>query len=608
MVAVLPIELHAQTTVSISGRDVLLNGKKFFGRGVAYGITPIGQWSDSKKGCCTWDWYSSPEVWQRDMPYLQELNVNLIRVYNWRSNVNHNDFLDECYRRGIYVVAAFQWKWSDYNSGAAGRTRMRNNLINMINLHKNHPAIVMWTIGNELNLSGGGHNVEVWNFVEELKNLLHTTEAPHWRPVSSPLADGSSMWSIIEKESTAVDLWMAQLYKGQSFYDFWTRYKAASGKPMMITEFGVDSYVSGKSTAEGEKLQGEWEMAMWNEMMQHTDILSGALKFAYVDGWFKCQGGSVDSQETCPSDAGNRFPGGQINEEYFGMVAFVSSTPAPLYNDAIRVKGSYCKWKNAWKNLPRYTNLTIPYVSGCPLAVDPIQVYSEADSYVRAGMYANTAYGSEGILSVKYAASEDVLRESFLRFDLSSLPSDLQVSNATMVLTVSTIDRNNDFTFNLERVSDNSWQEASITYNSKPTTTQFVKNVLRPQGVNLLRIDVTQQVQQSMAQKKISFWLRKESGSDERLEFYSKEAAGISTRPRLEIIASSGAGVPQTTQSSAGPPSDSTSSSSTTGFDTQPDDTLNSNDMKGSDTNGSSTSIYSASLLIIVFVSVWALV
>jgi hypothetical protein len=77
-------------------------------------LTFVGQWPDSENSAFAWDWYSTPvgtigimfilisSVYQRDLPLIQELNANLIRTYEWRNDVNHSAFLDECYNRGMY--------------------------------------------------------------------------------------------------------------------------------------------------------------------------------------------------------------------------------------------------------------------------------------------------------------------------------------------------------------------------------------------------------------------------------------------------------------------------------------------------------------------------
>jgi len=193
-----------------------VNGEPFFGRGVAYGITPIGQWQDSKTGVGSWDWYSSPDVYMRDLPLLQELNVNLIRTYRWRNGVSHKAFLDECSKRGIYVIVGFPWNWNDFNGGSAGRQRMRDSLTTMVRNCHDHAAVFGWAIGNELNLNRP-YNAQVWNFVRELRDLVHQVESPNWHPASSPVADGSTMMQIISSHSNAVDIWMLQVYRGQTF-------------------------------------------------------------------------------------------------------------------------------------------------------------------------------------------------------------------------------------------------------------------------------------------------------------------------------------------------------------------------------------------------------
>ena len=106
-------------------------------------------------------------MYNRDLPYLQELNVNLIRLYTWRNDVSHSAFLDACLSRGIYVIAEFVWDSNLFNSGASGQQTMKNNLVSMVQ-NNNHPAIIAWAVGNELNI-GDKNDTNVWNFIRTLK-------------------------------------------------------------------------------------------------------------------------------------------------------------------------------------------------------------------------------------------------------------------------------------------------------------------------------------------------------------------------------------------------------------------------------------------------------
>ena len=142
---------------------------------------------------------------------------------------------------------------------------------------------------------------------------------------------------------------MIQLYKGRTFYDFWTKYQANSNLPLIITEFGIDSYIADQTVSYGEQQQADWEHDLWVEIRQHKDVCSGGLKFAFTDGWFGC--GNLTHHDTCGSST--NAPGGQGNGEWYGMVAFSNSDVRANYTDDIRVKATYCTFWSLWGNETR---------------------------------------------------------------------------------------------------------------------------------------------------------------------------------------------------------------------------------------------------------------
>lgn len=135
----------------------------------------------------------SPPVYNRDLPLLQEMNANAIRLYGWMNAVSHQAFLDAAYQRGILVVVAYRWNWNLYSSGgesrirrklmeaATGQQQMRDEVVTMVQNCATHPAgtnsifpiltyvVFMWSIGNELNL-GRGYQTDVWDFIASLKS------------------------------------------------------------------------------------------------------------------------------------------------------------------------------------------------------------------------------------------------------------------------------------------------------------------------------------------------------------------------------------------------------------------------------------------------------
>lgn len=254
----------------------------------------------------------------------------------------------------------------------------------------------------------------------------------------------------------------------------------------MITEYGVDSYC-GSNVGQGEALQAATEQLQWQEIAAHMNVVSGALLFSYTDGWYKCSGGSLTQQETCPY-TNTAFPCSDVNEEYFGIVAFVNGPVAPDGGDQIRMKESFCRFKHAWKDYPRLVSWTPTNISNCPVYPEAQVIEAEADSYVQDGSNSGTNYGTAPLLIVKYAADPGFRRESYLRFDLNSLSTSF--TTATLKLNVQNIDRNELFSFQVGVVSAD-WQESSITWNNKPTSSSPL-TIQRALGATTISLDITQ--------------------------------------------------------------------------------------------------------------------
>jgi endoglucanase len=88
-------------------------------------------------------------------------------------------------------------------------------------------------------------------------------------------------------------------------------------------------------------------------------------------------------------------------------------------------------------------------------------------AYVRGGTFANSNFGSASELLVKQGASNDVLRETYIKFDLSSVAT---ISSAKLRL----FGRLNDTAtpslgLRVYNVAYTNWAENLLTYNNRPT-------------------------------------------------------------------------------------------------------------------------------------------
>ena len=151
-------------------RTLLLDGEPHLFRGVAYSPTPIGIEPSGDQSLDFFTEEYSP-IYMRDLPRMQAAGVNSIRIYAMETHcegpasscVNtHQDFLDECFARNITVMGGFELHAThhylreqiDY---ARVEFELRDQLQRLTVGGEIHPAIVMWNVGNEVNLPSAGY-------------------------------------------------------------------------------------------------------------------------------------------------------------------------------------------------------------------------------------------------------------------------------------------------------------------------------------------------------------------------------------------------------------------------------------------------------------------
>jgi phosphatidylserine/phosphatidylglycerophosphate/cardiolipin synthase-like enzyme len=91
-----------------------------------------------------------------------------------------------------------------------------------------------------------------------------------------------------------------------------------------------------------------------------------------------------------------------------------------------------------------------------------------ADTYVRAGQYASTNYGTATELIAKFSADGQYHRQSFLKLDISQV----QPTTTSVVLRLAaklSDTRAASVTVNLYAGTDTSWSETAMTWNNKPS-------------------------------------------------------------------------------------------------------------------------------------------
>ena len=101
---------------------------------------------------------------------------NMFRT--WRTEngkESGQEVLDRAQKNGLYVLmgieVARERHGFDYNDSLAVRKQLEEIKKEVLK-YKNHPALLIWGIGNELNLRAT--NPLVWNAVNEISTCIHT--------------------------------------------------------------------------------------------------------------------------------------------------------------------------------------------------------------------------------------------------------------------------------------------------------------------------------------------------------------------------------------------------------------------------------------------------
>ena len=124
--------------------------------------------------------------------YLERLAAyggNSIRT--WGTD-NAQETLDEAYRNGLTVTLGLEVGRErhgfDYDDPAAVEQQL-TELRKEVEKYRDHPALLIWGIGNELNLSYT--NPLVWDAVNDIAKMIHEVDPNH--PTSTMLAGINKM-------------------------------------------------------------------------------------------------------------------------------------------------------------------------------------------------------------------------------------------------------------------------------------------------------------------------------------------------------------------------------------------------------------------------------
>jgi len=185
------------------------------------------------------------------MEQIKAYGGNSIRTWNPH---NADEILNKAQQLGLTVTIGLDVKTErhgfDYNDQTAV-AKQKEYIRKIILKYKDHPALLAWGIGNELNLHYS--NAKVWDAVNDIAKMIHELDPNHL--ITTMLA-GVNQKEIdyIKAKCPALDLIAIQVYGGLAAVPQELK-KVGWDKPYIVTEWGPTGHWEGLQTPWGASIE-----------------------------------------------------------------------------------------------------------------------------------------------------------------------------------------------------------------------------------------------------------------------------------------------------------------------------------------------------------------
>ena len=234
------------------------------------------------------------------------LNVTDIHLYHWLNancfRTSHYPYAEEMYqlcdREGIVIVdetpAVGMWASEQYGWNLADYHRQV--LLDMIERDKNHPCVVMWSLGNEPDTET--YPDKAYAYWQPLYETAHRAD-PQNRPVT---VVGCQNRYERDRVICSMDVVLINRYYGwynlsgdleaaryafRMELDWWEK----QHKPVILSEYGADT-IAGLHGAVPEMFTEEYQVAFYeviNECLDEREFVIGEMPWNFAD-FATCQG------------------------------------------------------------------------------------------------------------------------------------------------------------------------------------------------------------------------------------------------------------------------------------------------------------------------------
>ena len=301
-----------------------------------------------------------------DFKLLQDMGANTIRIYH-PSNINKRLLKDLYHNYGIRVMmgnflgaycwgSGASWKQGTDYTNLKHLENMLSDVKKMVLEFKDEPYILSWMLGNENDALGSYENStfnntnarlypkEFAEFVNKVAQAIHVLDPDH--PVGVSLAYTSTL-KYIKRYAPAINFVGFNAYRGPfGFGSLFRTVKMDIDKPLVITEYGVDSY-NQKKQREDEDFQVRYHKGCWEDIENNSFLGNevgnaiGGFAYTWLDSWWFC--GSAGRHDTKKGAWQGPAQDGWFNDEWLGMCSQGNGRNSPFLRQLKKVYSFYSK-------------------------------------------------------------------------------------------------------------------------------------------------------------------------------------------------------------------------------------------------------------------------
>ena len=269
-----------------TGHQLLLNGQPFYINGA--GI-------DVEKG---------------NIESLSSHGANALRTWSMDKG---KEILDRAHTQGLKVMmgiwVSLERHGFDYNDKGAVKRQLKRIKKDVMEL-KDHPALLLWGIGNELNLQS--KNPKVWDAVNDISEMIHKVD-PNHLTTTSFAGISKDLVELVNERAPDLDFLSVQLYAPIDRLGELIESSGYQG-PLLVTEWGATGYWEVPKTSWGAPIENNSSVKadLYLSRYQNSIVKEPQVMGSFVFFWGQ-------KQERTPTWFGMFMPDGKETESVDAM-------------------------------------------------------------------------------------------------------------------------------------------------------------------------------------------------------------------------------------------------------------------------------------------------